>query len=127
MATNGFLEKLLKMKIGSRLELRSSKNGESEGTFIRVPSGWVYRYLSRNTVASCFVPYAEDIKFWDLSLDIPACSSCKSSDVVLINAKERPLDVDDWEVVCQSCDASSGRKRNKVDAIVAWRRMNRIH
>jgi len=126
MRTNKFLEKLLNMRVGGKLEVKN-KNTESEGTFLRVPSGWIYRYVSRALVTACFIPYAEDIKQWDVNLEIHSCSSCKSADVVLSNVKERPIDVDDWEVVCQSCNASSGKKKNQIDALVAWRRMNRKH
>lgn len=111
---NKFVKRLYEMKIGGKVQLNI---GESdEGTFIRVPSGWIYRYVSRNNCTSCFIPYTEEIRYWDSQLDIKPCK-CGSTEVFLIRKDDTS---EKWCVQCDSCMASSSMRKDRTDAIKSW-------
>ena len=113
-----FTKKLFKLSIGQRM---SVKRDAGEEEYTRMPSGWLYRFATRTSVAVCFVPYSEDINIWDMDLDIPPCPSCTSTEVFLAHATGEGKN--DWEVKCSSCTASSGVKHSKAQALTTWRRM----
>ena len=114
---NDFTKKLYKLAIGKTITLKR-KDGSTIGVFLRVPSGWVYRYTLRNSSCCCFIPYTEDMNFWDIELPINKCPFCASVNV-LVNA----TDVDDsskYRVTCSECNAATKRYDTKYSATKAW-------
>ena len=118
MQENKFAQKLFKMQIGDMFSFK--KRGEVEGTFIRVPSGWVYRYIFRGVSTSCFIPYTEDCRYWDMDLILSPCPFCFSTDVVLVDHTSGHS-----EIKCLSCGASSGIKKDRIDTIQSWNNIGR--
>jgi hypothetical protein len=111
-----FVKKLYDMKVGDKFRLIIGT--EEEGVFIRIPSGWIYRYALRNCCTSCFIPYTEDINYWDTSMELKKCHWCNSTDVIVSGYQSN--DENSWFVKCSSCGASSPIKKNKDDAILTW-------
>ena len=119
MKENKFAQKLFKMQIGESVTLK--KGEDFEGEFLRVPSGWIYRYYFRGNVTSCFVPYSEECRYWDMDLSLAPCPFCSSTDIVLssIPSGESRKDIN-WEIKCLSCGANSGIKNDKINVVKAW-------
>ena len=114
MKENKLTKRLYKLSIGESVSIKK-KDGTPEGTFIRVPSGWIYRYISRYGTTSCFIPYTEDIKYWDMELEVKRCPFCKSTDVIVMEHNKNI-----WYVYCNSCMAKSSSRYDKLDAIKSW-------
>jgi Lar family restriction alleviation protein len=115
-------EKLFNMKIGSILRLKT--NESDEGSFLKVPSGWIYRYTSRNMLTSCFVPYSEDVAYWDLDLEINSCPFCGSTDVIL-QTNNSIGEHKGWFIKCNACNARSSERVNQADTIKIWNKFNK--
>ena len=110
---NELTKHLYKIDIGKTLVIKNKK-GESEGTFLRVPSGWVYRYSLRNSSCCCFIPYSEDISHWDMDLEINMCPFCKSKNVFVLSNNTR------FKVSCSDCKAGTKEYDTKEDAVEIW-------
>jgi hypothetical protein len=111
-------DKLYKMQIGSLLNIKN-KVGELEGAFIRIPSGWIYRYVFRGQSSCCFIPYTEDIKYWDHDLELGSCPYCRSIDIVLIKSDI----TSQWHVCCGSCQARGPERDMRRDAVENWNKV----
>ena len=122
MRYNKLAYRLYKMQIGDIITLQ--KGDQYEGTFIRVPSGWIYRYTYRGNPTSCFIPYTEEVSCWDMDLEIYPCPSCLSTNVLLHESTVAdivpPYTKNVWEIKCSICGANSGMKNTKEDAINTW-------
>jgi len=110
---NELTKKLYKLEIGKTLVLKN-KSGDIEGTFIRVPSGWVYRYTIRNGSCCCFIPYSEDISHWDVDLIIKICPFCNSKNVFVIASDTT------FKVSCSDCKANTKEYNSKLHAVSVW-------
>lgn len=110
---NELTKKLYKLEIGKILVLKN-KDGTSEGTILRVPSGWVYRYTLRNGSCCCFIPYSEDINHWDVDLVIKKCPFCGSKNIFVITDEIK------FKVICSDCKATTKEYDTKRDAVSVW-------
>ena len=119
MKYNNFAKKLLKMEMGSSVTLKK-KTGEVEGVFIRIPSGWVYRYMSRHGTTSCFIPYTDDLQFYDDDMHLKPCKNCTSTQVYLGHDVDKNVHF----VRCEKCHAHSGANDTAKDAISSWNMKN---
>ena len=115
MKYNEFTKKLLKQEIGTTITLKKD-NGDTIGTFIRVPSGWVYKYMTRHMVSCCFIPYTDKLKYYDAEMYLKPCFNCDSENVSLHS--------NDFEtkffVQCDECKAHSGYRKDKDETIELW-------
>jgi len=114
---NTFAKKLYKLELGKSLTLKK-KDGTVDGVFTRVPSGWIYRYSMRNSTCCCFIPYSEEIYYWDIDLPIKSCPFCTSTNVFLIpveNGNNKK-----YKISCEDCGASIREYEDKSKAIAIW-------
>jgi len=117
MKENKLAKRLFKMKIGESVNIQKKNN--YEGTFIRVPSGWIYRYVGRHGSTSCFIPYTEDIMFWDIDLNLKPCPYCKSTHVLIYVYHDTKYK----QVKCETCKASGPKTEEEIDAVRRWNNM----
>lgn len=110
---NELTKKLYKIEVGKSLTIKS-KNGELEGSFLRVPSGWIYRYTIRNSACCCFIPYSEEVNYWDMNLEIRLCPFCKSKNVFVVYGESK------FKVSCSDCRAATKEYDTKKDAVEIW-------
>lgn len=110
---NELTKKLYKLEVGKTLSLKN-KYDELEGTFLRVPSGWIYRYSVRSSACCCFIPYSEDISHWDFDLVINKCPFCNSRNVFVVAGESK------FKVNCSDCKATSKEYDTKKDAVSVW-------
>ena len=113
---NELTHKLYKVSIGSKLNI-IGKDGTSEGTFIRVPTGWIYRYINRSSLTSCFIPYSDNINYYDMDMPIKPCFSCDSKNVRLVHNDSLQ---NIWHGECLDCGARAGNVEGKQFALTLW-------
>jgi hypothetical protein len=110
---NELTKKLYTLDVGKQLLLKNKK-GDVEGTFIRVPSGWIYRYTLRNSSCCCFISYSEDIQQWDEDLVIHKCHFCNSKNVFVIVEDKK------FKINCSDCGTTTKKYDTKNDAVSTW-------
>jgi len=110
---NELTKKLFKLEIGKSLTVKNTTGGTS-GTYVRVPSGWIYQYSVRNSACCCFIPYSEEIDQWDMDLDIKKCPFCNSKEVFVVRGEYR------FKVSCADCKAATKEYNKKEDAVSVW-------
>ena len=117
MVNKKLIKRLYELEIGKILHLKNT-TGESEGSFLRVPSGWIYRYTVRSSLSTCFIPYTEIIKMTE-DITFKSCPYCKSTDIFIMADEEIS-----W-VQCGFCYAASGLYSSKEIARKMWNDLKR--
>lgn len=120
MTKNELTRRLYKMRVGTRFNIRG-RDGSYAGTFLRVPTGWVFIYKDRATPSSCFIPYTETIQYHDIDMPMKRCFSCNSSNVSLSS----DYFDSNWYGECSECGSCSAKCLNKDKALDEWNKIKR--